>query len=377
MSKRVFLHVGLPKSGTTYVQRRLSANKEALAEGGMLFPGATWYDQVLAVRDVREMRRQPARARGAWSRLVKEIVAWDGDAVVSMEWLCAADEAHARTIVNSLAPARVEVVFTARDLGRTLPAAWQEFVQNRYDWSWQEFLDGVAEADRWSHPAGRAFWSQQDLAGLVDRWAATVQKDCVHVVTLPHPGADRDTLWLRMAEVLGIDPAAYPAEGGADNESLGLVSAELMHRINPRTRAAGMRRNAYDRAFKHTLSKQGLAGRRAAEPRLAVPENRREWITAAAARQAEEVRRAGVRVVGDLDDLKPVFGDGRQPEDVPDGALLEAALDAVVFLGAELARTKRELAALERRAAKREQRSGSVDAAPVRRARWPQRGGGS
>ena len=40
MSQTVFLHVGLPKSGTTYIQRVLATHKEALASNEhLLFPG--------------------------------------------------------------------------------------------------------------------------------------------------------------------------------------------------------------------------------------------------------------------------------------------------------------------------------------------------
>ena len=56
MSQRVFLHVGLPKSGTSYVQRVLSENRERLMdEARLLFPGESWHDQVQAVRDVRQI----------------------------------------------------------------------------------------------------------------------------------------------------------------------------------------------------------------------------------------------------------------------------------------------------------------------------------
>src|SRR4051794_13137668 len=194
MSKTVFLHVGLPKSGTSFIQGVLSANKQQLRhDAGLLFPGDSWHEQVLAVRDVREMKRR--RHAGAWQELVREIVDWPGNAVVSMEWLCASSDEVVRRIVAELAPARVEGVFTARDLGRTLPAAWQELLQNRYDWPWEEFLEGVACEDRLATSAGRAFWAQQDLPALLRRWTAVVPVEQVHVVTVPPAGTSFDVLW--------------------------------------------------------------------------------------------------------------------------------------------------------------------------------------
>ncbi len=90
MATKTFLHVGLPKSGTTYLQAVLADNKERLADRSrLLFPGKSWHEQVRAVRDVRGQRGRGASAddSGAWQSLVDEIAAWDGDAIISMEWL--------------------------------------------------------------------------------------------------------------------------------------------------------------------------------------------------------------------------------------------------------------------------------------------------
>ena len=36
--RRVYLHIGAPKTGTTYVQDRLSRNAKTLAQHGVHFP---------------------------------------------------------------------------------------------------------------------------------------------------------------------------------------------------------------------------------------------------------------------------------------------------------------------------------------------------
>lgn len=335
MSRRVFLHVGLPKSGTSYLQSLLAANKDQLRErADLLFPGNRWHDQVLAVREVRDMRRRRRRAKGSWHRLRAEVEAWPGDAVISMEWLCAADEEHATRVVDELSPAAVEVMFTVRDLGRTLPAAWQEFIQNRREWSWEEFLEVVATEDPAAGSAGRTFWAQQDVPTLVTRWASVPGVRRTHVVTIPRPGSEPDVLWRRTAEVFGIDADGYRTEGLGANESLGLESAELVRRLNPLTREAGMRKTPYQKTFKQEVSKGILAQRRGEESVLVVPPDRHEWIRETAARHIEALKSANVHVVGNLSDLEPVIVDGgRQPRDVTDAALLDAAIDALVGLG--------------------------------------------
>ena len=362
MSARVFLHVGLPKSGTSYVQQVLAANKAALVEReGLLFPGDGWKDQVAAVRDVRRMGRRK-QTRGAWRRLMAEMSAWPGDSVVSMEWLCAATPEHVRRIVDDLAPAEVHAVFTVRDLGRTLPSSWQEMMQNRKQWTWSEFLDGVTTADGAGSRAHRRFWSQRDLAELLPRWTAALPPGRVHVVTVPPAAAGQDELWNRLCSVLGIDPAGYRTRNLGGNASLGLESTELMRRVNVAARAAGFGLTDYHTVYKRIVAKRVLAARRAQESRLAVPERLGDWLEDAAGRQLEAIKRSGATVVGDLADLRPrPPAEGIQPQELDPEDVLSAAVDALVGLGRQhldaltsLEKLRKERAVLLRRLAESE-----------------------
>jgi hypothetical protein len=333
VSKRVFLHVGVPKSGTSYVQRVLRHEKSRLlSERQLLYPGATWHQQVLAVRDLRRMR-QRQRARGAWGGLVKEINAWPGDAVVSMEWLCAAEPRHIEKAITDLAPAEVHAVFTARDLGRTLPAAWQEFVQNRRDWTWDQFLSAVIARDTSKGSPGRIFWSQQDVPALVDRWVQGVGRDRVTVVTLPPPGSPHELLWARLAEVLDLGDYALRGTHTGANESLGLESVEMLRRLNPLLREARVSKVTYNSVLKGGLAKHTLAGR-TDESRLRLSAAYYAAVNELAREQVNGIRASGVRVVGNLDELlvevPPELASG--PDEGP-GHLSEAGVLTAALTG--------------------------------------------
>ncbi len=337
MSRRVFVHVGLPKSGTSYVQKMLSHHKAGLAaEGGLLFPGRAWNAQVEAVRDLRGLGNA-VRVEGAWQRLVDEIAGYRGDAVISMEWLVACGPGQMVRLLDSLAPAEVEIVLTARDLARTVPAAWQEFVQNRDTWTWEEFLEAITAENPTRSAAGKLFWSQQDLAGLVDKWAGAVPVERIHVVTVPPPGAPRDLLWQRVCSVLGIDSGRFGTVDVSGNESLGMESAELMRRLNVVLREQDVDRATYLRVYKHQLAKNVLAARRRQETTLTVPEAYHAWIQEESARQIARVAASGVRLVGDLEELVPPLplATGPQPADIDADDLLEVALEGLAGLGAK------------------------------------------
>jgi len=337
VAKRVFLHVGLPKSGTTYLQAVLAENKGRLGERSrVLYPGRRWYDQVLAARDV--LAADPhgvgdPKVPGAWQRLTDEISDWDGDAVVSMEWLGSAQPPQVERMFETLTPAQVHLVVTARDLARTIPAAWQEFMRNWETWTWEEFLAGISSENPRSTPAGNLFWLQQDLGRLLAIWRDVLPPEQMHVVTLPPPGATAGTLWFRFASVLGVDATQFDASGRGSNESLGLESAALMLRLNNVSRTKNLSWPVYDELFKTVLAKEGLSKRRPRESTLEVPLELHDWVRRRTDEHLEAIRAAGVQVVGDLADLQPVYGEhALQPAEVSADRMLDAAVEGMVAL---------------------------------------------
>jgi hypothetical protein len=344
MVERVFVHVGLPKSGTTYLQAVLGANKSRLAEhAGLLYPGASWGVQVDAVRDLLDANPHGvthARTKGAWSRLVGEIQQWEGDSVISMEWLCAAKPAEARRLVESLAPRQVEVIVTTRDLGRTIPAAWQEFMRNWDTDTWPEFLSAISSDDPFSVPIASLFWSQQDIGRVLPTWRDVVDDHHIHVVTLPPPHQASGELWVRFASVLGIEPSRYDASGRAGNESVGLASSELLRRFNRLSRQQQLSWTVYAEVVKEGVAKHALAPRRPQEPALAIPAELHGWVHEQAEQQRKAIADAGVHVLGDLADLEPVLSDGIQPQQLEDAELVLAALDGVLFLTNRVSRLR-------------------------------------
>jgi hypothetical protein len=130
MTERVYLHVGAPKSGTTYLQRVLDGNRAALRAAGVLVVGERHLDRIhaaMVVRDDPRLDDLTRSARTSWSRLVREIGDWGGPAaVLSYELFSVASAEQAAGALADLAAYDVHVVVTARDLGRSVVSAWQE-----------------------------------------------------------------------------------------------------------------------------------------------------------------------------------------------------------------------------------------------------------
>lgn len=332
MPGRVVLHVGAMKSGTTYLQSRLFANKPVLRERGILLPGKHWRSQVYAVQ-------QLLRGGGPrWEKHARAVSAHEGTSVVSMEFLGPVRPAVARRVREDLA-GDLEVVVSVRDLNRSIAAMWQETVQNGHTWTWQDYLDGVRthrpghrDADAPAPPAGRNFWRQQDVVRIARTWAGVVGGDRVTVLTVPHPGAPRELLWERFASVLGTSADGF-APAPEQNESLGAASALAVRRLNELLAEQGLPFPEGMAVRKGLLCKELLARRRSSEPALGLPVA--DWVREQAAGTVAGLQALGVALVGDWGDLEPVPVAGVACDEVPEHEVAEAALAGMAGLLAE------------------------------------------
>ena len=331
MAKRVVLHVGAMKSGTTFLQSTLYANRLRLAELGVLVAGERWGAQVDAVLDVLGRTHHPTGRSvvGAWDRLVAEVGAWPGTAVVSVELLAPAGPKQIERIAGSFGDTDLEVVLSLRDLNRSLPAMWQETVQNGRSWGWEEYVAGV---ERGRPRAGRteddvstlsrAFWRQQAGVRVARHWGAAGP---LHLVTVPRPGSPSSELLVRFAEVLGVDPTDLdaPVRG---NASLGAASTEVLRRMNGVLDRRGLAFPVGIRVRKRTLAKQILPALSAGERRIGLPV--RPWTEEHAAGMVTGLRRLAPRLHGAWEDLAPVAVPGIPTSEVSSAEVAEATVAA-------------------------------------------------
>lgn len=327
MADRVVLHVGLMKSGTTFVQGRLEADRDLLATAGVLFPGPTWADQTRAVQD---LIGSPHGRPGAWDSLVAEIRAWPGTAVVSMEYLGPVAPARIARVLADLGAGpggtTVQVVVTVRDLGRAVPAMWQETLKNRHTWGWADFVSSLRSPDS---DAGRKFWRQQDAARIVERWTEGVGAEHLAVVTVPPAGAPPTLLWDRFLDAAGLAHLRDLAWADAPrtNESLGVGSALLLTHLN--ALVEDLDTADYNKRVK-AFAKLGLVRHRDEEEPIgfAVP----DWLRERTTSSVQALAGSGVRIVGDLADLEPHDVPGADPAAVDPAAVLEAAAAGLALL---------------------------------------------
>lgn len=360
----VYLHVGAMKTGTTYLQQKMAANRAELAAQGVLWPGRTWADQVRAVQDLLDMgEKDPElalRSAGRWERLTGELAARDEPvAVLSMEFLSFADARRARRAISSLRPDRVDVILTVRDSTAVVPALWQTAVTSGGRDTWESFMAGTRTAAKGSgrvsrvtalagDPTARRFREALHLPHILKVWLDAAGPDHVHVVTVPRPGAPPDALWERFAAVIGADPDGTPHPPRHVNESIGYPSAELVRRINEELQLSTL--IDHNKTVKDHLALTYLARRRDQERRAELDGPTREAMLAWNATVREAITAAGVEVAGSLEDLPVTGRDEVEPTPAPgEEELLAAAATAYRPMRALVRRRARVIRSAEKR----------------------------
>ncbi len=326
MAKRVVLHIGTMKSGTSFVQSALMENPESLEAAGARYLGETFGRQAKAVRDVYQNPRRPERHE-RWRALADEAHAFSGEvAVVSMEFLSFAREKQIGVLLDPFAGMDLEVVLTVRDQFRAIPAQWQTYTRNFGTDDWETYLRriGVSGWRGRGSQAAKTFHRAQDVVPILDRWSAPESVRRVTVVTLPPPEAPREELWHRFCGAARISAEEATLGGLRDNVSLGYASCDLLRRLN--VHLADVRPRLYRQAMR-PLAREVLAPLRDDEDR---PELDREGVELARGRNddiRDVVTRHGYELVGSTDDL-PVPDQMDAPEQVsppPTGQVTRAA----------------------------------------------------
>ncbi|RNL62038.1 hypothetical protein EFK50_09430 [Nocardioides marmoriginsengisoli] len=303
MATKVILHVGSPKTGTSLLQEMFFAERERLSEQGILYPAERFDAHFLAALDLMDLKwgGLEAQAVGAWDRLAAEVRDWPGTVIISHEILARATPDQVARALASLG-GEVHIVLSARDLVRQIPAEWQENVKHRRVKTYADFLDGIRDPER-SSILGQWFWGVQETPAVLERWGAGVPREQVHLVTVPPPGAPKDQLWQRFAQVFGFDPQAFPAPGTRANHSLGVAEATAVRRLNEQI-ATAVPNHHYRALVRESLVHQNLSQERASS-RISVPDDVWAWAEQLSRTWVAEIALQGYDVVGDLDDLVP------------------------------------------------------------------------
>lgn len=340
MTRKVLVHVGCPKTGTSHLQDVLFRNQAVLREHGILYPADRFDAHFLAALDLMRLPwgGLETEAVGAWERLAAEIRRWPGTSIISHEILAVATAARARDALDSLGDCEIHLIVSARDLVRQIPAEWQENVKHRSEITYSRFLDQIRDPERGSK-VGSWFWGAQEIPDILDRWGAGLPPTQVHLVTVPPPEADRDELWRRFSRAFALDDLPLDLRAERENPSLGVAETALLRQINARF-ASVVAPADYRPLVREVLAHQSLSHRESVA-RLSLSPQAYAWAQQLSQSWVAELGARGYDVVGDLNDLRGAdAGAWSDPDQASAEELLPPALDAIGSLLVEGARLR-------------------------------------
>lgn len=238
--KRLVLHIGMPKTGSTAIQAGIARNKMALSRHGIAAsaalggPNNVFFSSLFSGRVPNSLKNRGLSTRkewdqtihdnSLWQRLNNEIASMASDQhtyLVSSEHLAGLEEDHISALM-SWAGQRFEatdIVCYARDQVTAIPSSWQMRVRSGSRESLRYFTAKELRSGRFNRLA------------FAQRWAVAAPQSNLWFYEFP---GDRggDVTRHFFADVLGLDGYEVQHETQRTNESLSFAVTQAWRAIN-------------------------------------------------------------------------------------------------------------------------------------------------
>ncbi|NDU76778.1 hypothetical protein GWI34_29740 [Actinomadura sp. DSM 109109] len=350
MAARTILHIGVQKSGTTFLQQVMHANAGALAGAGVRYPVSPdwargrrtvanheWATYGLLGTEFPWVSHDRASEEApSWKTLLDDVRSTPGTVLLSAEALSVIRTPAIHRLLDALDSAETEVVITARHLGSSLPSLWQQHIRNGRTMGFGTYLSGLAaqrergrdhiETDPSAH-----LWRAFGLGGLARRWA---DAGAARVSVVTTPGTPPRLLWQRFAEAIGVLSLAEPPTMPPGRTHTGLTAPEtlVLSSMN-----AAIRQTSWS-GQNAAWIRQAVTARFQSRPerggKVAIPPEWRARLAAWSEEDLAALQDTPAHIVGDIDDLRY--------EPSPDPALpptaeeiAQAGADAALALAAQ------------------------------------------
>ena len=301
------LHIGPHKTGTTSLQRSISANREALLQQGV-YCGAP-AGQRSSNRAARALLRRPFEDPDRivdiqeWEELVARVRASTTPlSVISGEEFSFCDTKEIQTILKSLGRERVHVAVTVRPLAKVLPSQWQLDLGRSTSSSFNEWLEWIlrprgarrlAQMLDIPHP----FWFRHRHDQLAKRWADEIGADKVSVVVAD--GQRHRDLLSFFERLLGLTEQSLSTVSDQSNSSLSEQEIAIILRLHQLLEERGL---MFATAFRSQKLKRRLLKVRArlnTDQKMSLPAWAVPNVRALSEQIYDGLTSSGIRIIGD------------------------------------------------------------------------------
>lgn len=235
MAKRVIIHAGFHKSGTTALQHSFAASTELFDTHDIFYPASSRQAHHRAAWGLTgrvwgwRNNGGKAIAGSEWQSLVKRINRSNKTVLISSEFFTEAKKEHVERIRKDLKGSAVEIVFTSRPFVKILASSYQQFLKYGVRIRYDKWLDEMFHRHDGSKVTP-TFWPRSQVDEIVSIWSAVFGKENVTVI-LADEGSPR-FIFDEFEKILALAPGSLQLPEVGLNRSMTLEETHLLFLIN-------------------------------------------------------------------------------------------------------------------------------------------------
>lgn len=306
--RRLIIHPGFHKSGTTALQESFALNRGLLRERGIYYPhiGTKAHHRVawaLTQRPWGWSKRGGERTPPKhWDRMVSRIKnAKEATVILSSEFFSELEGEQIRKIRSDIKGREIEVLFTLRPLAKLLPSSYQQYLKYGIKAKYDEWLHSVLDTPGESK-ISPTFWKRHSHGKNIAKWVDIFGKSNVRVLIVNE--AEPTFLFDEINKYLNLPTGTINAAPSGSNRSLTMEEIALLLELNhqfPKERAWDEYEVFIRAGYIRQLTDHVPPA--ADKARLLTP----EWAVKKANELGQEIKseieHLEVRVIGDIESL--------------------------------------------------------------------------
>ena len=343
MSKKLIVHAGFHKTGTTALQSALFANIKALTKFGISYPEVGGKAQHKAIYSLMgktwgwEDRGGVTATDKKWRDLLKQVRRAKRTTLISSEFLCELNEEQIAKFKKDLNVSDAHIYFTIRPLLKIIPSAYQQHLKIGIKSDYEKWLHSILDQPGVS-TITPSFWVRHTHAHVLSKWIAEFGVDRVTLIVVDE--SQPELMYDTFSELLELPNKFLKKQEKQDsNRSLSLQEITLLNRIN---RKFPKRRSWHDyETFIRNGAVKYLTNKVTPAPddlRLLTPQWAVDKAKEISANSVADIKKLGIRIIGDLDsfaDATVPVGDNPTIEMIP----VELAAKALIAMDLRVVET--------------------------------------
>ncbi|MCX6402596.1 MAG: hypothetical protein NT032_01435 [Actinobacteria bacterium] len=245
MAKRLVIHAGFLKTGTTALQASMNLKQYALLKQGVFYPRvvdprvaveADHHFAALALIGKPEGWRAEESENDfepieTWNDLRNQLNGYKGTSIFSSEMLCELLVPQIQKVKDETKALEKDVIFTIRPLVKILPSAYQQKIKfGQIKVSYETWLEQVFDPKRESS-ASNQFWLRHDYPAVLQRWIDVFTNEHVGLVVADEN--NRDFIFETFNQLLKLEKGTLRQfKNVGTNRSLTMDEGALLKEIN-------------------------------------------------------------------------------------------------------------------------------------------------